>query len=338
MRNIHVMIKRITSTDVALAAGVSQATVSRVFTKDASVSKKTRQKVEQAAASLGYRPNAIARGLTQRRTGLVGLVTGDLTSLYDTQLLSVLCGALRATKYHPLLLRTARTDETGGAMLDAMGYQVDALIVAAGSVPPKIVQETQDFGTPVILLGKGPTPGVDTICCDNHHGVQLIVRHLLAGGHRQISYIAGTPSAFSEGERRGGIIAALAEQGRQLSGEEPGEYTYEGGQRAALCLLTSPNPPDPIICGNDTMALGALDAARTVLGLHVPRDVSVVGFDDITMAGWPGYRLTTIRQPLEQTVAATMALLARRLAGDTGPAEAMRIPVSMVVRGSSRIS
>ncbi|MFD2263133.1 LacI family DNA-binding transcriptional regulator [Lacibacterium aquatile] len=330
------MNRRITSEDVARLAGVSQATVSRVFTAGASVSTKAREKVERAASELGYTPNALARGLTQRRTGLIGIVTGDLTSLYDTQLLSILCGALRAEQWQPLLMRTARTDETGGAMLEAMAYQVDAIIVAAGSVSPTIVSETQTYHTPVIMMGKGETAGVDTICCDNAYGVRLVARHLLAGGHRRIAYIGGNPAAFSEQERRHCFTEALEAQGASLFASASGDYSYESGQAAALSLLTAPTPPDAIFCGNDTIALGAMDAARHILGLKVPRDLSIIGFDDITMAGWPGYRLTTIQQPMDKTVSAAVNLLQRRFAGEELPPQAIRIPTSLVIRASSR--
>jgi len=329
------MNRRITSEDVARLAGVSQATVSRVFTPGASVSTKAREKVERAARELGYMPNALARGLTQRRTGLIGIVTGDLTSLYDTQLLSVLCGALRAEQWQPLLMRTSRTDETGGAMLEAMAYQVDAIIVAAGSVPPSIVSETQTYHTPVIMLGKGATPGVDTICCDNAQGVRLIARHLVAAGHKRIAYIAGNPAAFSEQERSRYFAEALNDAGSSLFATAAADYSYEGGEAAAIALLTAKTPPDAIFCGNDTIALGAMDAARHMLGLKVPRDLSIIGFDDIVMAGWPGYRLTTIQQPLEKTVGATVDLLRRRFAGEELPPQAVRIPVSLILRASS---
>lgn len=330
------MNRRATAEDVAKAAGVSQATVSRVFTPGGSVSKKAREKVEKAAQDLGYRPNALARGLTQRRTGLIGVVTGDLSSLYDCQLLSHLCGALRSEQWQPLLLRTARSDETGGALLEAMAYQVDAIILAAGSVPPSILDETQTFHTPILMLGKGPTPGVDTICCDNPGGVRLVARHLLAAGHRHIAYIAGNPAAFSERERHAGFTEALAAAGGSLAAVASGDYTYEGGQAAALSLLTGPTPPDAIFCGNDTMALGALDAARHILGLSVPRDVAIVGFDDITMAAWPGYRLTTVQQPMEKTVAAAVGLLRQRLDGEDLLPQSVRIPVSLILRASTR--
>ncbi len=330
------MNRRVTADDVAKAAGVSQATVSRVFTPGGSVSKEAREKVEKIAQDLGYRPNALARGLTQRRTGLIGIVTGDLSSLYDCQLLSHLCGALRAEQWQPLLMRTARSDETGGALLEAMAYQVDAIILAAGSVPPSILSETQTYHTPILMLGKGPTPGVDTICCDNLGGVRLIARHLLAAGHQRIAYIAGTAAAFSEQERREGFTEALVASDARLVAIANGDYTYEGGQAAALGLLTAVEPPDAIFCGNDTMALGAMDAARHILGLSVPRDVAIVGFDDIAMAAWPGYRLTTVRQPMEKTVAAAVSLLRRRLAGEDLPPQAVRIPTGLILRASTR--
>jgi DNA-binding LacI/PurR family transcriptional regulator len=330
------MNRRITSEDVARLAGVSQATVSRVFTPGASVSIKAREKVERAASELGYTPNALARGLTQRRTGLIGVVTGDLSSLYDCQLLSVLCGALRAEQWQPLLLRTTRKDETGGALLEAMAYQVDAIVVAAGSVSPTIVGETQTYDTPVIMLGKGATRGVDTICCDNAGGVRLVARHLIACGYRRISYIGGNPAAFSEQERRAGFEEALTAAGCPLHSVAPGDYTYEGGQAAALRLLTGGDaPPDAIFCGNDTMAMGALDAARHLLGLRVPQDLAVVGFDDITMAGWPGYRLTTIQQPLDRTVGAAVELLRRRFAGEILSPQSVRVPVTLILRATT---
>lgn len=330
--------RRATSVEVARLAGVSQSAVSRCFTDGASVSPDMRAKVLDAARRLGYRPNAIARGLTTRRTGLVGVVMGDLDGPFQPYLFERLTRGLATLGKQPLLIRA----EPGGTglhvPLPALDYQVDAVVVTAGSVAPATVEQIRQTGTPLLLYGRAvPGDGVDSVCCDNAAGARLVAGALAAAGHRRIAYLGGRTSAFAEQERGPAFLAALGRHGLEPVAVGRGDYGYDSGYREALRLLSATPRPDALFCGNDAMAFGALDAARTALGLRVPEDLSVVGFDDVPMAAWPSFDLATVRNPVDETVGHLLGLLERRLDHPDAPAALHRPVPALVRRGSARL-
>lgn len=330
--------RRATAVDVARLAGVSQSAVSRCFTEGASVSAETRSRVLEAARRLSYRPNAIARSLTTRRTNLIGVVMGDLDGPFQPYLFETLTRGLASRGKQPLLVRGDPADALDGTAMAALDYQVDAVVVTAGSVSPAAIRGLIALGVPLLLYGRAvEADGVDSICCDNPLGARLVAQALVAAGHRRIAYLGGRPTAFSEQERGSAFRAALAELGMPLAAVGEGDYSYDSGHREALRLLAGPDRPDALFCGNDAMAFGALDAARTALGLRVPDDLSIVGFDDVPMAGWPSFSLTTIRNPVEDIVAILLDMLERRLADPDAPPVLHRPPPLLVRRGSARL-
>ncbi|AWJ88139.1 transcriptional regulator (plasmid) [Azospirillum sp. TSH58] len=330
--------RRATAVEVAKLAGVSQSAVSRCFTDGASVSPQMRARVLAAAERLAYRPNAIARSLTTQRTNLVGVVMGDLDGPFQPYLFEALTRGLATLGKQPLLLRGDPADGLGGASMAALDYQVDAVIVTAGSVSPATVRAVMELGAPLLLYGRAvEQDGVDSICCDNRLGAALVAEALVAAGHRRIAYLAGRPTAFSEQERNAAFRAALDGLGVPLAALGQGDYGYDSGYREALRLLGGDPRPDALFCGNDVMAFGALDAARTALGLRVPEDVSIIGFDDVPMAAWPSFALTTVHNPVDGIVTTLMGMLERRLAEpEAGPVLHRPAP-RLVRRGSARL-
>lgn len=308
---------RITAEDVARQAGVSRSAVSRTFTDGASVSPQTRARVLVAAAALGYRPNLIARGLTGQGTGLVALVIGAITGPYEAVLLDALSHKLRAGGYWPLLIQNSDSGAAGAGLEEALAYQVDGAIVAAGSVSRALAERCIASQAPLVLIGRIlPGVAVDAVCCDNGAGMRQLVECLTERGRRRVAWIGGWSDTFSNVERHGALVAALARHGLKPVAERSGDYTSESGLAQGLTLLTAPEPPDAIVCGNDAMALGVLDAARR-LGIDVPGRLSVTGFDDIPAAAWEPYQLTTVRNPVAETVERAFALLERRI-GEPG--------------------
>lgn len=329
--------RRVTSVEVARLAGVSQSAVSRCFTSGASVSPDMRARVLDAARQLGYRPNAIARGLTTRRSGLVGVVMGDLDGPFQPYLFERLTRGLATLGKQPLLIRAEPAGNGRPVPLPALDYQVEAVVVTAGSVSPDTVEEIRATGTPLLLYGRAvPGDGVDSVCCDNAAGARLVADALVAAGHRRIAYLAGRASAFAERERGPAFVAGLARHGLAPVATGRGDYGYDSGYREALRLLAGSPRPDALFCGNDAMAFGALDAARTALGLRVPDDVSIVGFDDVPMAAWPSFDLATVRNPVDETVARLLTLLERRLEDPAAAAVLHRPEPALVRRGSAR--
>jgi DNA-binding LacI/PurR family transcriptional regulator len=330
--------RRVTAQEVAQLAGVSQSAVSRCFTDGASVSPQMRERVLAAAERLSYRPNAIARSLTTARTDLVGVIMGDLDGPFQPYLFEHLTRGLATLGKQPLLIRGDPADGLGGAAMAALDYQVDAAVVTAGSVSPDTIRAVQELGVPLLLYGRAvEEDGVDSICCDNPLGARLVADALVRAGHRRIAYLGGRPTAFSERERGAAFRARLAEHGLEPVALGLGDYTYDSGYRAALRLLSADPRPDALFCGNDAMAFGALDAARTALKLRVPEDVSIIGFDDVPMAAWPSFDLATVRNPVEAIVTKLLGLLERRLANPEAPPEVHRAAPALVKRGSARL-
>lgn len=326
---------RVTAEDVARQAGVSRSAVSRTFTDGASVSPQTRARVLSAATALGYRPNLIARGLTGQGTGLVALVIGAIGGPYEAVLLDALSRKLRGGGYWPLLIQNGAGEAAGEGLEEALAYQVDGAIVAAGSVSRALAERCIASRAPLVLIGRIlPGVGVDAVCCDNAAGMDQLVEGLMRRNRRKVAWIGGWSDTFSNVERHGALVAALARHGLRPVAQRSGDYTHESGLSQGLTLLTAPEPPDAIVCGNDAMALGVLDAARR-LGVDVPGQLSVTGFDDIPAAAWEPYQLTTVRNPVGETVERAFALLERRIADPGAEQVTERLAPVMVQRRSA---
>ncbi len=331
--------KQITSIDVAELAGVSQPTVSRAFDPDSPVSPDTRARVLAAAAELGYTPNVIARSLKSRSTNMVGVIMANLTpSFFYPNVLEKFTQRLQAMGKQVLLFG-APPDRTVDEILpQVLGYQVDSLIIASTTPGQAIIDECARIGTPVILFNRfAPQTQANVVCCDNEDGGRQVANALLDAGHKRIAYLAGTSSTATNRMREKGFMDQLQARGYGECMREEGVYAYEDGRSAARRLLDRDNPPDAIFCAADVMALGVLDVARYELGINVPQALSIIGFDDIPMASWPAYNLTTIRQPVDEMIDAAIRLISHK---DNGiPVGQIKLlPGELILRGSARVA
>ena len=325
-------IRQATSIDVARRAGVHQSTVSRALGDDPHVAPGTRARVLAAARDLGYTPNALARSLITRRTALVGVVMAGLTSPFQPYVLEKLVAALGTAGLRPLVFTAPPGQEVDDILPTVLEYRVDALIVTSATLSSARIDACARQGTPVILFNRTlPGSAASVVCCDNAEGGRLAANLLLDTGHRRLAFIAGSVNSSTNRDRERGFAERLAERGAAPPLHEPGTYTYETGYAAGQRLLTRDDPPDAIFCASDIIALGVRDAARDA-GIGVPDDLAIVGFDDIPMADWPPYDLTTIRQPVDRMVAATLALLR-----EPGAGRATRLfRGELIERGSTR--
>lgn len=324
--------RKVTSLDVARHVGVHQSTVSRALGDDPNVAPETRARVLAAARTLGYTPNAIARSLITRRTALVAVVMAGLTSPFQPYVLEKFVQALGEAGLRPLVFTAPPGQEVDDILPAVLEYRVDALIVTSATLSSARVDECARHGMPVILFNRSlPGSAASAVCCDNVEGGRLAANLLLDAGHRRPAYIAGSANSSTNRDRERGFTDRLRERGITAIGREQGNYTYESGQAAARRLLTRDNPPDAIFCASDIIALGVRDAARE-MALGVPGDLAIVGFDDIPMASWLPYDLTTIRQPVERMIAATLALLQ---SPEAGPVTRL-FPGELIERGSTR--
>jgi DNA-binding LacI/PurR family transcriptional regulator len=329
----------VTAKQVAQELGVSQSMVSRAFTKEASISADMRQKVMAAAERLGYKPNAMARTLITRRSGIVGIVMGDLTNPFYPEVLEVLSKRLQQNNLQTLLFNVPTGQEVDDELPLLLQYQVDAVVITSATISSAMARSCAARGIPVLLFNRYvPGSGVHAVSCDNYEGGRTVTRYLIERGHRRLVYVAGKPETSTTMDRERGVNDLLAELGMKLWGrEEVAEYTHEQGREAALRLLRGKRRlPDAIFFANDIMAIGGLDAIRGELGLRVPEDISVVGFDDIQMAGWPSHSLTTVRQPIGAMVEKTAQLLDLSAAGKLPKPRSHLIPGELVERSSCR--
>ena len=329
--------KKTSSNDVARVARVSQSTVSRVFSQSDAVTQKTKDKVLAAARKLGYKPNAIARSLITRRTDIVGIVMADITNPFYPTVLEKLTQRLQSTGRRALLFNVNPDRDVDDTLPLLLQYQVDAIVITSATISSEMTDECVRLGTPVILFNRYvPGVQVSAVSCDNVAGGRLVADLFLDAGHTRLSYISGRKNTSTNLDRENGFSERLRERGHTEWLFEQGEYTYVSGFAAAQRLLRRSDPPDAIFCANDIMAMGALDAARE-LAIKIPNTLSIIGFDDIPAAAWPAYRLTTIQQPVDQMIDATLEMLEARIKNpDLAPVNLL-IPGALIKRCSARI-
>ena len=329
---------RVTSHDVARLARVSQSAVSRVFS-GASASKATVAKVRAAAAELGYRPNSLARAMITGRSRIIGLVVAYLDNQFYPVALERLSTALQDKGYHVLVFMASNaSDDLEGVVQDLMDYQVDGIITASVSMSSVLTERCAAAGIPVVMFNRGQDgSGLSSITSANVAGGRRVAEFLVAGGHRRIAHIAGWSGSSTGRDRALGFRHGLAEAGQSVVAEIDGMYTRENASEAARALMDMDDRPDAIFVGNDHMAFAVLDTLRFELGLKVPDDVSVVGYDDVPQAAWPAYDLTSVRQPLNRMVDATVETLLGQVDDPSRPAQTLEIDGPLIVRRTARI-
>ena len=328
-----------TSLDVARLAGVSQSAVSRCFTAGASVSDAMRNKVQEAARKLGYQPNAHARSLITGRSRIIGLVLSHIENLFYPAVLEQLAQRLQQDGYHLLIFISDghNADDLVGEILQ---YKVDGIVLGATTLSSALAQRCADASIPVVLFNRimaaGSAGSVSSVRSDNVGGGREIARFLVAGGHRRIAYLAGREDSSTNLERERGFREGLAEAGQRIYARAIGNYDVLQARQATRDLFAQAEQrPDAVFVASDQMAIAVLDTLRHELGLAVPQQVSVVGFDNVPQAAWESYALTTFEQPVQPMVEATVELLQSYLRGDDMPnTRNIVIAGQLVLRGS----
>jgi len=327
--------RRVTAKQVAQAAGVSRSAVSRAFTPGAPLDENKKKKILEVSEQLGYRPNALAAGLQSTgRSNLVAIVTGDMVNHYDSEILAKLMQGLHAMGKWPVVLGGS-AETTEAEILEVLAYPLDALILRGGSVEESVAIHCAKLNIPLIVSGRiMEAEHVDCVCCDNALGAELAVGRLIAEGKTRLGYLGGLKHLYSDQERKSGFEKALSKAGLKPAVIEHSDFSYEGGYQAITKVLKGDNAIDGLFCANDAMALGVLAAARQEFGLDVPADLSVVGFDDIAIAQWPNFRLSTVRNDMDQTVTEILRLLTERLDQPEKPSETVFISPEFIARGT----
>lgn len=334
----------VTVQDVARAAGVSAMTVSRVVNGGANVRETTRVAVLEAIAKLNYSPNSAARSLAAGEATQIGLLYSNPSAAYLSQFLIGALAAARRAGCHLVLeaCEGERADEQAEATRSFASTSVEGVIL-----PPPLSEaapvraELEAAGIPWVSVAMGLPPERSlNVRIDDFGAASAMTRHLLDLGHRNIGFIRGNPNQTSSAERYRGFVAALEEAGIDLASVpvEQGYFTFRSGIVASERLLDRANPPTAIFASNDDMAAATVGVAHR-RGLHVPQDLSVVGFDDTSLATtiWP--ELTTIRQPIaamaEEALTQLLARLRTERSSDDAALKEKILDYQLIVRESS---
>ncbi len=330
--------QKVTSMEVARLAGVSQSAVSRVFTPGASASKKTIEKVRQAAKQLGYRPNVLARAVVSGKSRIIGLVVAYLNNQFYPEALERLTNTLQERGYHVMIFMASNQAENVDSVVEELlDFQVDGIIAASVALSSTLYERCRTVGVPMVLFNRAQDDlTMSSVTSDNVAGGRKAAEFLLAGGHEKIGYIAGWEGASTQRDREAGFVAALQEAGVKLHARGAGNFIAEQAREATLRMFAS-DPPDAVFVANDHMAISVMDTLRFELGLQIPADVSVLGYDDVAVASWPAYNLTTIRQPANRMVAETVDILLSKIENPAVAPRRTEIDGPLIVRGSARI-
>jgi DNA-binding LacI/PurR family transcriptional regulator len=301
---------RVTARDVAAIAGVSTSAVSRTFTKGASVSPVTRNKVDDAACRLGYRPNLLARSLTTKRTELIGLVSNNFENPLFLEIFDHFTRRLQQRGFQPLLANLTEGEPPDGALNMLRQYSVDGVIVASSSLHRKLLSACAKAGLPAVQAFGRPGGRIraNVVAADNVQGGRVAADLFCERGYRRVAFLGGPLSATSTKDRLEGFRQRLlSERLRPVVEAYADSFSYAAG-RTLMQALIKRGGIDGVFCGDDILAIGAVDACREC-GMSVPKDLGIVGFDDMPMASWTAYNLTTVRQPVANIIGTAIDLI-----------------------------
>jgi DNA-binding LacI/PurR family transcriptional regulator len=323
--------------DVAERAGVSRAAVSRTFTAGASVSPKMRARVEQAATDLGYSPNMLARSLTTRRTQLVGLVSNNFRNPVFLQIFDLFTRAIQDRGLRPLLVNLSDETDPAKSVQLLRQYSVDGVIVASSHVLDGFAHAFRQAGLPVVhAFGRATdAPDVDVVSIDNLAAGRLAAETLIARGYRSLGFIGGPEIASTTQDRLLGFRSAALDRGIPVLSSFAGTYSYDAGRIEMQRQLRAPNRPEAWFCADDVLSIGALSALADA-GIAVPQAAGVIGLNDMEMAGWANIGLTTIHQPFDAIVEASVDLIAESFDRPDRPPQVRLFPCHVVERGTLR--
>lgn len=323
----------VTSHDVARLAGVSQPTVSRALRPDGQVSDATRRRVLAAAESLGYVPSELGRSLATRSTRQIAMVA-DLDNPLYPQLVGPLHDAFAAQGFRMVLLAERGEEIVGdGRLLDG---SVDGAVLTTSQLRSSLPSQLVDRGVPFVQLNRvSALVDADSVTADNVAGGAAVADLLSEWGHADIAALLGPRETSSAAERELGFRSALRRAGIALppSRVVRGWFSYEVGRKGMRQLMHGPDRPSAVFCINDIVAIGAMNAL-VEMGLATPGDVTVVGFDDLDIASWPAFDLTSVRVAFPDMARRSAEMLMARLARPGGPTVHERFPVELVRRST----
>lgn len=324
--------------EVARAAGVSSATVSRALARRPTVDPVLAGRVWQAALDLSYRPSRIARSLRTRQTTVWGVLVSDIRNPFYTELLRGLEDTAQAAGYALLIGNADERLDKEASYLDLfVAERVAGVVLSAASQESTDITSLSNQGIPVVAVDRGlHGQAVDTVLADNEGGAYQVTRHLFGQGYRRIACVTGPADRTTATDRLAGYVRAHAEAGVDVEDAlvRHSDFRQRGGYTAAYDLLTAARPPDALFVANNLMTIGALEVVAQ-LGLRLPEDLGVVGFDEIPLASLLRTPVSVVAQPAYEMGRTAANLLLKRAQGDQGPPLRVVLPVEIRVRASS---
>jgi LacI family transcriptional regulator len=318
--------------EVARHAGVSIATVSRVHRSAHLVSPATRERVDRAVAELGYRPSRLGRSLARGHHDATGIVFPDLSGPYYSAVILGYEEVSAAEDQSVLILATHGRPASGRQVLD-LADRVDGLVLFGRTVGDEVLEELERRHVPVVLLARPMLGSADSIRAENRSTARALTEHLIEHGYRRIAFIGDPDGSPDAAERWEGFVDA-----HRAAGQEPADLVRSGfrtadGLVAASSLLEAAQPPDAVMCANDEIAMGVLEAARAAR-ITIPEDLAITGWDDIPAARHLAPPLTTVRQPMLHLGRRAAELLRDRISTHRGEPLHELLPTEMVIRSS----
>ena len=326
----------VTSRDVAELAGVSQATVSRVMSSSPKLSAATRARVQAAMETLGYVPHAGAQAMKTRRTNTIGVVVADLNNPFYSEALDELTRELDTSGFRVVIWNAG-----GGSHQDALKaireHAVDGVIFTTATEDSVELQAAIEKNSPIVLINR-VVEGLDCdqVTSSNADGGAAVADYLLANGKTRVAFIGGFETASTTRERGRGFLDRMAEQGQPVPEHLRfnGQFSHDIAAQIMNRLLSRSDRPQAVFCANDLMAFGALDALRA----HQisAEQCWVIGYDDVDMAAWDSFSLTTVRQPSREMARIGARMMVERIITPGQPARQVVFPCELIVRGSAR--
>jgi DNA-binding LacI/PurR family transcriptional regulator len=327
---------RITSREVARAAGVSQSAVSRALANAPGVSEQTRQRIRDISDKLSYQPNALASSLITQRSGIVGIVLSELANPFLSEATEQLLKQLRRRGLQVMVFSAETNKALGDAAFDFGRYRVDGCIVISPHMSRSAAHKYAKLGPAVILFNRA-VPGLkaSAVSVDGVLAGAKVADFLMERGHTKMGYLNGPDGATAARDRFKGFRERLLEAGLDEPVVANGQFAYDSAAQASIELLRPANRPTAIFCADDIMAMALIDVARIHMGLKIPEELAVVGFDDAPSAAWPSYNLTTIRQPIPEMVAAGIDILVDPTRSTDSPPKNDLFDAPLIIRGTA---
>lgn len=323
--------------DVALQAGVSIATVSRVINNKGYVSEETKQRIIEVMEKLAYKPNVIARGLAGKKMGLIALLLPDITNMFFAELAKAVEDTAREYGFAVFLCNTEHNEDKEKIYIDVLKRRyIDGIIIASNTLEEKDILELQSNKIPVVLIDRAITlKGCSVIKSQNYKGGQLAARHLLSIGCKKIAHIYGPQEFVTARERRAGYERVV----KNFSWFSPGlmsagDFSIAGGQKAIKNLLNLHTDIDGIFVGNDLMALGVLKELH-FLGKKVPEEIAICGFDGIQLTKITEPELTTVAQPISEIGSLAFRIIFKQIKQQKLLNETYELAVKLIKRDST---